>query len=561
MANPAPTDPTRPGWLKIALWVVLALAVLAAAAFLFVLPRIPAVKAWRSADLAQGAIRAMDAGDWAEAHAKTISAYQLAPGGAAALRAAARLNSAAGMPQALTFYRSLLATGEATPDDELGYAEALLRAGAYPAFLEALEKVKAQWPGDPRVGILTARYAYVAGDWGSASRLLQDVINDPKATADQKALAAETLFSVPLAGSKAVAAEWLLAHRPEGGDSRILDRIIASPDVPEDLRVRAAAAVNKLPGRRFDGLIEIAASRLREHPEAREEVFADLLRSASTTDDQRALASFFVRSGENERALKLLPLPLARTRKDLFLVWLDATAGLGRWSEVLNVLKTGGNPIDPALQELYIGRSHEALGEESSAVNAFDRAARSPTEDRDLLFYLAGYFNQRNRLPLAEIVLRRLTADPLASRSAYEALLNLYRVRGDTAGMLDILDEMNKRWPKDPAVSNDRNYLLLLSNRDIASTLERSRVLMEENPELFPLKITHALALLQSDRPSTALQMFEASNITFGQLLPGQKAVFAALLNSNNMKEAAESVRAGIDPAVLLPEERGLIGK
>lgn len=540
---------------------VLGFVLVGAVVFLFVLPRIPAVKSWRAEQLARQAAEAMDSGDWAKAHAKTIAAYQLSPSSPPAIRAAARLNAAAGMPQALGFYRSLLETPQPLPDDYIGYAEALLRAGSYPPFLTALAEAENRAPGDPRLLLLTARYAFVAGDSPSVSRILRRVLSSQEATPAQKVLAAEILLATPVPESRILAANWLLDHGSGQSDSRLFDVILASPDLPEDIRSRAAAAVEKLPGRRFEGRIEIAASQLRADPSKKDQVFDELVGEVSSPDDRRALGAFFVRVRENQRALDLISLSLARSRKDLFLVWLDATAAMGNWDAVLNALNTEGSPLEPALRELYVGRSLEALGKESAAASAFERAARSPTEDRDLLFYLAGYFNQRDRLPLAEIVLRRLTADPLASRSAYEALLNVHRVRGDTEGMLKILEEMSLRWPKDPAVLNDTQYLNLLLDRDIARTLERTRVLAEKHPDLFPLQMTHAFALLRSGRAEAGLKTFERSPISFGQLLPNQKAIFAALLLANGMNEAAESARAGVDPKALLPEERTLIGR
>jgi tetratricopeptide (TPR) repeat protein len=373
-------------------------------------------------------------------------------------------------------------------------------------------------------------------------------------------VAAQILLSIPLPDGKELAARWIL-DQPAGESSRLLDRVLATSGVPEDLRRRAARVIEKLPGRSFEGRVEVAASRLRSQPGEKEQVFEDLRREAKSPEDKRALASFLVRAGENQRAIDLLPLAAARTRKDCFLVWLDASAGLGRWDEVMNTLKAGQNPLEPALRDLYIARCYEALGQEKSADIYFERAARTPTEDRDLLFYLAGYFNQRGRLPLAEIVLRRLTSDHMASRSAYESLLNIYRTHGNSSGMLGVLDDMRQRWPKDPAVANDRNYLLLLLDRDISRTLERSRLLELENPDLFPLKMTRALAFLRARRPGEGLKIFENSQIQFGQLLPGQKAILSALLQANGMTDAAAAVRNGLEKAQLLPEERALLEK
>ncbi|MEI6034944.1 MAG: hypothetical protein WCS65_11775 [Verrucomicrobiae bacterium] len=537
-------------------------AVAAAGAGAFALPRLPALKLWRSEQLARQAAAAMDAADWGRAHAKTIAAFQLDPQNPNALRAAARLNAAAGMPQARDFYRTLLATGKATGDDYLNYADSLLRSGSYPPFLAAVTEAGNRLPGDVRVRILLARYALVANDWAVASNLLHEVLASSQASVLDKTLSAQILLTIPVPEIRRIASEWILANpSATSPDSRLLEAILAANDIPEALKIRAAAAVEKVPGRRFEGRIEAAASRLRSNPEDKERVFQELVREAKTLDDRKSLASFCVRLGQSQNALDLLPLGVARTRRDLFLIWLDASAGLGRWDEVLNILKSRQNPLEPGLRDLFIARCYESLGQENSAAISFERAARSPTEDRDLLFYLAGYFNQRGRLPLAEIVLRRLTVDPLASRPAYEALLNLCRARGDSKTLLGVLEEMHQRWPKDPAVANDRNYLLLLLNRDIARTLERSRRLEAAHPDLFPLKMTCALGRLRDGHAADGLKIFEDSQVQFGQLLPGQKAVFSALLDACGMSSAAAEVRAGLENLQLLPEERALLAK
>lgn len=527
---------------------------------LFVLPRLTMVKSWRSDQLARQAMAAMDSAEWTRAYQKSTAALQLGRQNPEALRAAARLNSAAGLPLALTFHRELLATGQASATDYLRYSDALLQAGLYSAFLKVMAETEPQLPGDPRVKLLLARYASATGDWPSASPLLREILSSPQASPADQALAARVLLSLPIPEGHRPAAEWLLENLTGNeADSSPLEAILATPQLPDDLRNRASAAIEKIPGRHFEGRIAIATTRLRAHPENKEQVFRELEQKVKTPEDQRALASFFVQAGENQRALDLLPLSLARTRKDFFLVWLDAAAGLGKWEEVLQTLKSPSIPLEPALRDLFRARCHEALGEKSAADTWYEQAARTPTEDNTILFYLAGYFNQQNRFPLAVTVLKRLTSDPLASRTAYQSLINLYRLRGDSEALRQILADMHQRWPQDAAVSNDLNYLNLLLKHDLASTLEKSSRLNSENPDLFPLKITYALALLRADRAEEGLQVFEGSDIQLGQLLPGQKVIFSALLQANGMTDAALSARSALDPTLLLSEERALI--
>ena len=528
---------------------------------LLILPRVPAFKKWRSDRLAQEAGKAMDSGEWASAQSKVIAAYQLEPGSAPALRAAARLNAAAGLPEALAFYRKLLASGGATGDDYISYADILLRFGSYQVFQQVLGEAEKRLPKDVRIQLLLARYALVAGDATEASRNLRAVMASFAPTQNQRVEASLLMLALPEAGDRRSGAEALcrIAERDPSGGRKLLAAVLGAPGTPDDVRERAAAILKKLPGNSFDGRAESALAMIRLHPERRKEALDELARDAKTPDERRVVASLFVRLGENERALDFAPLIAARSRRDLFLIWLDAKAGLGRWDDVLNVLRSGETPLEPALRDLYIARCYEAMGQEMQASSFFERAARTPTEDRELLFYLAGYFSQRGRIAMAEIVLGRLSRDAIASRSAFEALVNLYRSRGDTRKLTETFEDMAKRWPKDAAVLNDRNYLLLLQERDIAQALERSRNLSRENPDLFPLKMTYALALLRSGRADEGLKVFQNSPVQLAQLLPQQKAIFAALLAANGKRDAASSVAASLNPAALLPEERRLL--
>ena len=540
---------------------VLGLLVAIAFGGLLVLPKVPAFKGWRSDRLALDAGKAMDAGDWTTAQNKVIASYQLEPGRAPALRAAARLNATAGLPEALTFYRKLLASRGATSEDYVHYADILLRFGSYQLFQETIGEVEKRLPNDVRVPLLLARYALVAGDGAAASRNLRAVMASHELSEVQRAEASLLMLSLPDAGERRAGAESLfrVAERDPNVAHKLLAAAVRATGTPDDLRERAATMLKMIPGSSFEERADGALAMVRSHPERKKEILDELARDAKTVDERRSIASLLVRLGENERALAFAPLVAAKSRRDLFLVWLDANAGLGRWDDVLNVLRSGETPLEPALRDLYIARCYEAMGQNGQANAFFERAARTPTEDRELLFYLAGYFNQRGQIALAEIVLGRLSRDAVASRAAFEALVNLYRSRGDTRKLSDTLEDMTRRWPKDPAVLNDRNYLLLLQNRDIAQTLERSRTLALGSPDLFPLKMTYALALLRSGRAAEGLNVFKDSPIQLAQLLPNQKAIFAALLAANGRKADAASVVSSFNPAALLPEERQLL--
>ncbi len=551
---------------RIIAWSIPALLLLAVLVGFLILPRLPFVRKWRAAQLANEALAEMTGGDWTTAYRLTLAAYQLAPLEPGPLRAAARLNAAAGMPQALTFFRGLIQSGQATTDDEIDFATALLQSGSFPAFVEQIGELQARLGDDLRVGLLLARYAIVSGDIASAERILTLALAGSdageKVNTARFAEAARLLSELPTASALHTASTWFLNTPPPPGDIRRagdLHKLLRRPDLPEQRRAEVLAALTTLPGERFNALLEDASVRIAANPSLADSVAASLRREALSDAERQLLAAAMIRWGLHEETLRYLPLREARRRRDLFLIWLDATTAAGRWDEARNALSSTDIPLESLLRELYLARCEAELGRLEAAAIGFERAARMPTEDRELLFYLAGYFNQRDMPALAAIVLERLERDPITGRAAFEARLNLHRVRGETEGMLAVLIRMKERWPKDPAIASDVNYLTLLLGRELSPATERARLLMEANPDLFPLKMTYALGLLKTGKVPAALSLFEISRVRLADLLPGQRAIFAAILNANGMSDVVAGVLEGLRPESLLPEELALL--
>jgi tetratricopeptide (TPR) repeat protein len=368
---------------------------------------------------------------------------------------------------------------------------------------------------------------------------------------------------MPASEDRGLGATWMIEH-PEYPTPDDFAAIVQNRELPEDLKRRAVQVWES----HLKAAEESGSFQPRIHfiqwTSPRDEIptkLETLRNEVKTEDDRRALASAFLNAGNPREALEILPLRQAVARKDLFLVWLDAMAATGAWDEIRDVLLSGNIPLEPGLTSLYLGRCYEASGNASAASLQYDNAARFITKDQDLLFYIAGYFHRWQRPQMAEFVLRRLTGDPQSSRMAYEALLNIHRANRDEEKMFEVLNEMHERWPQDLAVANDRNYLSLLLDQKIARTLESSRKLAIEHPELFPLQITHSLALLKSGRRADALKVFESSNVQLRQLLPFQKAVFATVLRANGKEAVGEQIWRQIDPSVLLPREQALFEK
>lgn len=549
-------------WRSRAFWVAIILFVLAGlvvAGFLIV-PRIPAFREWRADSLATEALADMANQDWEAAQQKVASAFQLAPQRLLPVRAAARLNAAASHPQTLMFFQRLARHPDATPEDKLGFAEAALQFGDYRQFEKLVDALAPSMANDPRFLSLTARYALVTGENEAALELFRQAAGSGSLDARTDLYLAT--LSVGSAEEATLAAEELLRLAEENPEmeSRILATLVNVPGTPATARSEALRRLRGRTGMAMSERVRLAAETFRSDPAAGEEELQKLKESALLEDEKREVARLLVQLGRYDEAQQLLPLSIARASRESFLVWLDATSGLGAWQEVLNALSSNDVPLDRTLVRLYTARALEETGDAAGAEASYNAAVRTPTEDLAILFYLAGYLNQIGRLDLAETVLGRLRADPVTARSAYESLVSIYRTRRDTAKLAETLNGMKERWPKDVAVRNDAAYLSLLQGKSLASSLREAEQLVAENPDLFPPKITRALALYRLGDSAGALRIFQDSQIQLRQLLPFQRAVFAALLRAEGMDAAAEGVAASVArPDQLLPEERELL--
>jgi len=543
------------------LGIVAILALLLFAA-LFVAPRVPAVKSWRADHIASRSLEAMDQRNWDEAQNLVASAFQLSPAGLKPLQAAARLNAAAYHPQTLAFFQSLVKHPDADEEDWLDYAESSLRFGSLSTFDEILPELQRRLPGDPRVRRLEGRRAILGGETQQGIELLRQVVDTSATPSARLEYAMAQLESRNIATRQEALRELqeVGANSPElAGDA--YTAILSQAGISPEERLSAISSLESIEGGNFSRRVQLAGERITLDPPSTDQVLAGLQRDATTSDEKIELARLLVRLGREKQALDLVSLALARGSRAGFLVWLDATAGLGRWQEVLDVVESSPLPIEPILAKLYAGRALQELGKEAEAATAFRMAVTMPTEDYTLLFYLAGYLHQVGRLSDAELVLKRLERSPQAGRFAAEALVNIYRTNRDSERLLNQLSEISRRWPDDVAARNDTNYLNLLLDRNLATSIHAAKVLSEENPALFPLQISRALALAKNNQPDEALSVFERSQIQLDQLLPFQRAIFAGLLRRNGMSEAADGVIASIpSPENLLPEEQQFAG-
>jgi len=303
------------------------------------------------------------------------------------------------------------------------------------------------------------------------------------------------------------------------------------------LQIRAAPADR-------EKLLDAAVARIRSAP----------------AEDRRDLGVWLNKGGEFQRTLTLLPEAEALTRKDLFLVRLDALAGLGRWEDLQQVL-SGRVPLEPAYAEAFRARCANQAGEASAAGVHWGESFAAATGTPEELWWLANYAERNGEVDTARRALRELAREVTDPRPVFGALESLEDKHGSTAGLLEVVDEMHHRWPDDAAVKNDCVYLNLLLRRDVAAMNPAAAELVENFPDNLARRTTLALAKLRAGDAPGALQVYVGKNYDWRLAAPAHQAVYAAILLANGNTNDASALIQRIPTEVLRPEERELLQK
>lgn len=541
-------------------WIILGVAVLLLAGNVagYLVIRSAWFKNWQATRLARASLELIAKEEYSEAYQKTAAAMQLAPDDPEVLRSVAKLHFISHSPQAVMFYRALIDTGEANETDLLDASEAALALREFRFYDEVMAMLAKKPPASGRYYMLQGSYAVLSGNMPLAIELTRKAVEiDPKNPEFSGALGQLLMDSgqAQLVDEGRAMLEKMVAE--PGGKVGALKALIASAAVPDVQRLQYA---EQLLGDADAGLpdkLQAAEIVIRLDPSRRASLLASLIAKYGKGGDEQVkeLGAWLVRIQDPAAAEQILPLQKAMRRKDFFLIWLDATAGQNRWEDIRAVLSQKNVPIEPALQFLFQGRAALQLGSQASAEQYFRKAVYASERDPVFLVYLAGYFRTIGQQVFEIESLERLTGDPAYARFACDALLELYRRNADARGMLQVLEKMKKRWPVDIAVQNDVTYLKLIFNEQVSTQLFEASERFKADPHLFPLRMTYALALLRNGQGPQAMELLENSQVKFGELLPWQRAIFAAILANNGRPAAALSVVDGIPDRSLTPAE------
>src|SRR5438477_3573226 len=440
-------------------------------------PALHGIKAWQARRHARKAFALIEKEEWIEARKEATAAMQLWPNEPEAIRAVARFLSRTRQPQALEFWDQLARMSRLTRADLREEAAIALLTGDDARATAAIRAIQTG-----RNGPITAADQLLAGQLAlregapiDAHDAVQKIFGDAQATNREKLQGALLQLAIS-AGNEAWRGEgwsWLKKIAAEN-DAAGLDALtvlaqtaLGSEKIPETFPMtppELCDAVEKHPLARAPQQLLAVDLKIHEQAEQRDVLVADAIArwKDAGPNDLTALATWLNGKGEFQRELGAIPLEKALQARDLFLQHVDALGGLGRWSEIKQLLDRDTFPLDPVVQKMYLARCAAQLGEKAAAENNWQRAFEAARGDSTKLLTLASYAEKNGALTTASAAYDEAVAESPKLRPAHQGRLRLAQGTGETKKIHAVLADMLAIWPNDPAVQNDEAYTRLL---------------------------------------------------------------------------------------------------
>lgn len=555
-----PTEPFLPRhWL---IWLA-ALAVLGLAFALAGRPIYRGLKTWRAHGFVAQAEQLIQQRKWLAAFDKARAAYQLSPADAKTLRLIARLEAAAGRPDAIIFWKNLIRIGKAMAVDRRELGEFALRVREFGAAFEQMDWLLAHEPAEFATLKFAAECAFVRGEPARAKEFCRKALRHRPADQGLQLLLARLLARSADIGEQ-VKARQAMRALAAGNDPAALEALALLAQLPSLPREDAEWAAERLlrhPQAKTEHDLLAVELQLRWHPERYEALVAGTTANYAKPGSTNllALGRWLNRLGEHQRTVACIPSAAALQSQDLLLVRLDAMAALGRWAEISEVLEDKQTPLEPVLRDLFRARVAKELGQPEAAALLWRRVHLGASDKPAVWLYIAQYAERIGDADEAAKAWRRLTQDPNLGHTAYEALIQLGEREGNTRALREIMKEMTRAYPDEPEPRNDFAYLNGLLSEDLHAARDTAKRLVAENPNFLAYRTTLALTLWRLNEADAAAALYDGIELDWGAVLPGWQAVRVAVLGSTGKTNLARLAATRIPLNSLKPEERVLL--
>jgi hypothetical protein len=500
---------------------------------------------------------------WKEAYEKAQAALQLNPADGRAFRALAEIFTHFRNEEALQYWRLAFQAGTATVADRQKVIDLALQLNRLDAAELYLTQALAEKPVATEALRSAALFCEARNDPARAIQFSRALLDRKPFDLEAKLLLARHLLATrqPADAGDAKVLLWQLVRNSSRGSAEAFAMLVRQPGLSREETEECLQRLNALAKPEPAEVLLARDLELRLEPKKRSGIIAKAIDhfSQASPAELLLLARWLNRQREFTQVIDVVPLDLVLRNRDFFLVYADAAAALGRWAELEQLLAREKPPIDPVLVELYRARVARELKKGQEAELHWAQAHWLAAQHPQALGYLADYAEKLGETAEAVKAYRRLARDPKTARPAYTALVRLAEQKDDTAGLRDLMKELTRLFPDEPAPRNDLAYLELLLRENVASAKTAAQKLVEQYPRMPAYRTTLALAFLRLNDPRAAKAVYDRQPIDWSTALPGWQAVYAAVLGASGDTNGARQVARGIARERLKTEERTLV--
>jgi tetratricopeptide (TPR) repeat protein len=318
--------------------------------------------------------------------------------------------------------------------------------------------------------------------------------------------------------------------------------------------------------------------KLRFHPktDARHRLFADTAALAMKPDlqpqvatepvefikprplsDRAMAARWLTNKKEASKALSILDFNEAITRQESFLVWLDASAAVGNWSESLAALDHPKNPLPAPVSQLFKGIAFKKLGRTEESQAAFRQGIREAGDDPAKFATVTTYLLGAEESTLFEANLQKASNQLALAPAVFNECYPVVLAQRDAAFTLRFLEALgiSSIVARSPRFQNDIAHERILLDK--SPKLDFLRKYSAKNPNNLALVATLALAELKAGQAKNAKALFDSygPDIDIRLLPPRVLCIFTAMLAANGKTDLARKVANLIPPTALSKQE------
>ncbi|NDC80788.1 MAG: hypothetical protein EB090_05945 [Verrucomicrobia bacterium] len=528
------------------------------------LPAYRALKSWRAERLMNQADEKLKQGSLIEAYQAAKSAHGLNPQNLRSLRMLADMYEGSGAAETLLYRRSVAESSQSTTDDQANYLRAAIQSGRLDLADEFLKRIGIAGRANPKIAAITASLLRLRGETEKAKAVEEEAAQ--KAQGQEKTGAElirargqmDSQDPAERAAGRTTLLRIAMLDDPHQMEARQL--LIASQDRTEKETLELIHSIEHHPKASTADRLSAKSLQLEIHPDWRSATLTEVKKTWSngTEEEQLALAEFLSRHNDPEGVLALPPVRQGRG----LLLRLDALAKLKKWAAIrdeLNQASEAKVPLDPFVADVFQARVAQELREIPMAEAQWKKAKAKASGNVRKMEFLANFAERSGNIPLARETYRDMTRYPATAVPGYFGLIRIAEKNAATSELRDIMGELARQLPKDPAPKNDFAYLNLLMNDRLDDSLQSARDLVAACPDFPAYRTTLALAFLKKNQAREALAAYDGLSIDWSTALPGWQAVRAAVLAANQQADPARVLALQVNWDRLKPEERDLI--